>query len=273
MNNQLKIKSLLLSISSLIVFVLVFILLSQIKHLIPEKFERYTHGILGTIASLATVWLFLKYEKSTFKEYGLEWKKSTMKKFAIGLAIGAVICMIMLFTQVLYSGLEVRISDKQNITSFLIWSPAIIILAFMEEVAFRSYAFIKLDRVFGFRTTQIIIAILFALYHVLNGWTIGQSFIGPGILALVFGLSAKVSAGISMPTGLHSGVNLILALFVGKKNIESIWTIDFPTEVSESVLKANENFGIGIQLCLLILCVIATELYLKRIKTTANRVE
>ncbi len=270
MNNQIKLKSLLLSLGSIIVFVVIFMLLSQFKHFIPDKFERLAHGIIGTVVSLATIWFFLKMEKSTFKEYGLNWEKTTIKKFIIGIVIGIVLSLLMIFSQVLFSGLEITLSDYQNITYFIIWIPAIIILGFMEEVAFRSYAFVKLNRIFGLRITQVVIAILFALYHVIMGWSIGIAFLGPGIWALAFGLTAVVSNGISMPTGLHSGVNIVLALFVGKLNIDSIWTIDFPTEASESMIKGNENFGIGIQICLLVLCIIATELYLRKKKTRAN---
>jgi hypothetical protein len=127
-----------------------------------------------------------------------------------------------------------------------------------------------LNKQFGLRTTQFIIAILFALYHVANGWSIGLSFLGPGIWSLAYGLSAVASKGISMPTGLHSGVNIILALFIGKKNIESLWVIDFPTEVSENVIIANQNVGIIIHVSLLVLCIIAIEIYLRKKKTTAN---
>lgn len=256
-------KALLLSTGSIIVFVLLLMLLSQIKNIVPVRFERYTYGILGIFAAFTAVWLFIKIERSTFKEFELQWHKDTIRKFAIGLAIGIFLSLIMIFSQVLYSGLEVKLSSDQDLISFLIWSPAIIILAFMEEVAFRSYPFIRLNREFGFRTTQIIIAILFALYHVINGWPILISFLGPGIWSLAYGLAAKISNGVSMPTGLHSGVNLILALFVGKKNIESLFTIDFAGEVSDSLIKANEAFGIGIQLALLVGCIIATELYLR----------
>lgn len=254
------------------VFIIVFMLLSQIKNFIPEKFERYSHGIIGTIVAFGTVWGFLKFEKKSLKSIGLKWEKKTLKKFTLGLSVGLVLGSLMILSQVMYSGMEISLSENYNIPSFLLWSSALIPLAFMEEIAFRSYPFIKLNKVFGLRITQVIIAILFALYHVLNGWSLGLAFLGPGIWALAFGLSAIFSDGISMPTGLHYGVNFVLALVSSQNGIEGIWTIDFPDNVSETVLKANENFGIGIQLALLVLCIIGTELYLRKKKTTANNV-
>ncbi len=272
MNTQKKIRALVLSVGCVILFIIILVLLAQVKNLIPQKFERYAHGIFGTIAAISSVWIFLRYEKKTFSDIGLIWQKRTLQKFIIGLAVGIVMGALMLYTQVLISGLQITLSDDYNISSFIIWSSALIPLAFMEEIAFRSYPFIKLNRIFGLRITQIIIAILFALYHILNGWSIGLSFLGPGIWALAYGLSAILSNGISMPTGFHYGVNLILAAISTKSGMNGIWTIDFPTKVSETALKTNENVGTAIQIGLLIICVIATELYLKNRKNTANNI-
>lgn len=267
MKNQSKVKSLILSVSFVVVFIIVFMLLSQIKNLIPEKLERYSHGIIGTIVALGTVWMFLKFEKKSFESIKLKWEHNTIKKFTLGLSIGLILASLMILSQVMYSGMEISLSENYNILTFLLWSSALIPLAFMEEIAFRSYPFVKLNKLFGLRITQLIIAILFALYHVLNGWSLGLSFLGPGIWALAYGLSAMYSDGISMPTGLHYGVNYVLALISSQNGIEGIWTIDFPEYVSEAVLKANENFGIGIQLALLFLCILGTELYLRKKKS------
>ncbi len=272
MNKQSKSKTLLVSIGFVIVFVVIFMVLSRVKHFLPENLERYSHGILGTISACAAIWLFLKFEKKNLKDYGLVWEKNTPKKLIIGIVIGITLALIMIFSQVLISGLEITVSENLYISTFLISIPAILILAFMEELAFRSYPFIKLNKKFGLRTTQFLIAILFALYHVANGWSIGLSFLGPGIWSLAYGLSAVASNGISMPTGLHSGVNIILAVFIGKKNIESLFVIDFPKTVSENTISANQNIGIIIHVSLLILCIIATEIYLRKKKTTANNV-
>ncbi|WP_026915078.1 CPBP family intramembrane glutamic endopeptidase [Christiangramia portivictoriae] len=262
-------KKIIFPIGSIIIFTLLFIFLSQLKSFLPEKVERYSHGIIGTISALASIYLFLKIEKSSFKDYNLKWQKNTIIKFIIGTLIGAIIALIMIFSQIFYSGLELKLSPDQNIETFMIAIPAIIILAFMEEFAFRSYPFIKLNRIFGLRITQITIAILFALYHIANGWSPILSFLGPGIWSLAYGLSAAISNGISMPTGIHSGVNVILALFIGKLNINSVWQIDYPENVSNEIIESNENFGFLLQIILFVICVVATEIYLRR-KTSAN---
>ena len=65
MNTQKKIRALVLSVGCVILFIIILVLLAQVKNLIPQKFERYAHGIFGTIAAISSVWIFLRYEKKT----------------------------------------------------------------------------------------------------------------------------------------------------------------------------------------------------------------
>ena len=57
-----------------------------------------------------------------------------------------------------------------------------------------------------------------------------------------------------------------------QKGIEPIWNLDYPQGISESSILANENFGLGLHISLLILSVIATEIYIRKKKATANNV-
>ena len=270
MNTQSNTKAFLFSIGSITLFIGIFMLLSQLKTFLPPQFERYAHGIAGTISAFGAIWLFAKIEKSSFKNYGLYWDRSTLRNLLIGLFIGFTIALLMIFSQIFYSDL-VLTRSKQELSTFLLGLPAILILAYMEEVAFRSYAFIKLNKAFGIRATQLIVAILFALYHVLNGWSLALAFIGPGIWALLYGLAAASSKGIALPTGLHAGVNMVLALFVGKTNLDSLWTIHFAGDPTTSQVNANEQFGLITHIVLLLIGVIGTELYSRKFKKTINK--
>lgn len=267
-----KLKALLQSIAFIALYIALGAILSQLKPLFPEQFERYAQGILGTIAVALVVWIFLKIEKKSLIEYGLNWEKKSLSKFFVGLAVGIVLAIIMIFSQIFYSGLEVTMTENVNLLSFFFWSLAFIPLAFMEEVAFRSYPLIRLKRAFGLRTTQLVLGLLFALYHVVMMWSVQASFLGPGIWALAYAITAVASNGIAVPTGLHFGLNFIQSVIGGQKGIKTIWEIDFPAGVSESEIATNENFGIALQISLLILCLVATELYIRRKKTPGHNI-
>ncbi|GAB3019445.1 hypothetical protein GCM10027284_43420 [Cyclobacterium sediminis] len=265
-----KLKALLRSIGFIAMYLFFGALLSQLKFLFPSQFERYAQGILGTIGVLLTVIVFLKFEKKKPKDYGLSWEKSSFAKFGAGLSLGIVFATAMMLSQVWYSNLELSLNDHISLFPFLFWSMAFIPLAFMEEVAFRSYPLLTLNKAFGFRTTQIILAILFAVYHMLMMWSPKASLLGPGIWAFAYALTALWSGGIAVPTGLHFGLNFVQSIIGGQKGIEPIWTLDYPANVSESSILANEQFGIGLHFFLLILCVVATEIYIRKRKTSHN---
>lgn len=265
-----KIDALLKSIGFIATYILFGAILSQIKYVFPPQFERYAQGILGTIGALITVVIFLRIEKKTFKDYGLNWEKTSMKKFGLGLSLGIVLAGVMMLSQILFSRLEMTFNNDVNLVSFLPWSMAFIPLAFMEEVAFRSYPLIRLNKTFGLRTTQVILAILFALYHMLMMWSPEASFLGPGIWALAYALTAVASNGIAVPTGLHFGLNFVQSVIGGQKGIEPIWELDYPQGISDSSIVANENFGLGLHIGLLIVCVIATEIYIRKNRAKAN---
>lgn len=262
MNN--KLKSLLKSVGFIVLYFLFGAALSQLKPLFPAEYERYAQGFLGTIGALLTVFVYLKVEKKSARDYGLNWKKNTLAKFAVGLVLGLVVAAIMIFSQIEYSQLIVARNRHVSALPFLFWSLAFIPLAFMEEIAFRSYPLRTLSKTFGFRTTQFILAILFAVYHILMMWSPQTSFLGPGIWALAYALAAVWSGGIAVPTGLHFGVNFLAALIGGKTGIEPMWTISFPENTTDAAQAANQHFGIGLQLVLLIFCIVATEIYIRK---------
>ena len=272
MTKNQKVISLVKSISFIVLYLILGAVLSQLKSLLQPEFERYAQGILGTIGAIITVIIFLRIEKKSFKDYGLNWEKTSLKKFILGLSLGIVLAAGMMLSQVLYSGLVMSFNNDVNLVTFLPWSLAFIPLAFMEEIAFRSYPLIRLNKSFGLRTTQIILAILFAVYHMLMMWSPKASILGPGIWALAYALTAVASNGIAVPTGLHFGLNFVQSVIGGQEGIEPIWNLDYPLGVSESSISANENFGLGLQISLLVLSVLATEIYIRKKKTTANNV-
>jgi membrane protease YdiL (CAAX protease family) len=267
-----KLISLIKSIGFIATYLLFGAVLSQIKYLFPLQFERYAQGILGTIGAIITVIIFLRIEKKTFKDYGLIWEKTSLKKFGLGLSLGIALAVAMMLSQILYSGLVITFNNDVNLVSFLPWSLAFIPLAFMEEIAFRSYPLIRLNKAFGLRQTQVILAILFAVYHMLMMWSPEASFLGPGIWALVYALTAVASNGIALPTGLHFGLNFVQSVLGGQKGIEPIWNLDYPQGISESSIAANETFGIGLHFSLLVLSVLATEMYIRSKRATINNV-
>ena len=176
--------------------------------------------------------------------------------------------MGLLVTGVIYfTNVKIEVNRGSDLLYFLLVTVPILPLAFMEELAFRAYPLEILKDKIGIRLSILLISILFALYHIVNGCTIASIFLGPAIWGLIFGLAAIYSKGIAMPTGIHYAVNLTTAAFGAKNYPVSIWAIksNHPTATYPGIDWAT----ILPPLVLLIFAVVCIEVYMKR-KTTAN---
>lgn len=229
--------------------------------------ERWVYGILGTVSAFGTTYLFLHFEKKKLIDIGLGWQKNTFTKFIVGLAIGLATFIIILGIFFIFTDLQLQRSHEQFTGFSFLGYLTIIPLALMEEVVFRAYPLISLQKKFGIRITQFIVAIAFALYHVVQGWSIEIALLGPGIWAFVFGLAAFWSKGIAVPTGIHVALNVIQPL-IGMKSgtYVSVWMLDHPKGVSAQMLAKTETVGFIIQFLILAGAFIVTEVYIRKLK-------
>ncbi len=251
------------SILFCLLFVVFLFLFSKLKPLFPLQYERLVYGILGTVAVVLTAWLFLRYDKKTFRDIGINWESKTLKRFLVGLLIGLVLSSLMILCLIALTGLQLKYTNTP-VSTFLLWTLALIPLAFMEEMAFRAYPFILLQQATGTRIALLLIAILFALYHFIGGQSLASSFIGPGVWSFVFGLAMLMSGGISLPTGLHFGANLVLAAVGQHRQFDSLWTIEYSSSSTDLTRDHVELIGNSLQVILLIVMLLLMEWYTRR---------
>jgi len=264
-NNYPRVSSITRSILFWIIFLGLLVGSSYLfVNLFPPVWSRFAYGIFGTLSAIFTTWMFIKIEKKSFKDIGLVWERGTIFRFFKGILIGTIIFILILFILLNFTELQLQKNTKTvspwNFLGYLVFVP----LALMEEVAFRSYPFLKLNKAWGLRITQIFVAIAFALYHILNGWSAYSSFAGPFVWAFVFGLAAIWSGGIAMPTGIHIALNVIQPLIGIKGSLPAIWTLDYKEGTTADQIAKAENFQIGTQLVVLIGAVALTELFIRK---------
>ncbi|MFC4262926.1 CPBP family intramembrane glutamic endopeptidase [Ferruginibacter yonginensis] len=196
-----------------IIFIVLFIGLCFLKNNIPSQYERLAHGLIGTLAALLTSAAFIKFDGISFNAIGLRWEHATIPRFLIGILVAATIMGGLTILVIALQGLTITKNENNNGIYFLLNALPLLPLAFMEEVAFRGYTLQTLKQKFTTPIAIIFTAFLFAVYHVVNGWSLQNAFMGAGCWGLVFGVSAVYSNGIAMPTGLHVAANFITSLF------------------------------------------------------------
>ncbi len=263
------------SIILAILLPLIWLVCLKLVFLLPfspsEDYKWFISGIIGTLVAILITYLYLRNDNISFKQIGISWESKTFRFFSIGLLIGALITFVMFGVIILFSDLEIFWYEEANVPMALFWLLAFIPLAFMEEIAFRGYAFIKLNNILGLRLTLIITSILFAYYHDASGETFAFQLLGPGIWGIIYGVTAIWSDGLAVPTGIHVAANAIQAVLGMKDDKYAIWFIDYNVEATEAVQTHANTIGIVCQLLLLCLGIFLTESYLrKRQKRNAN---
>lgn len=170
------------------------------------------------------------------RQWGLGFDRRTILRFAIGLAIGSAMIGVQLANIALFG--DIAIVKNEDFASALLVPLALSFLAWaaVEEVAFRSYALFRLSDAFGFWRAQILVAVVFALYHVAGGVPLAQALLGTGVGSLAFGAAAIASRGLALPIGLHAAWN-IGEWLVGSKGdrFPSPWSLDISSSSARSV--------------------------------------
>lgn len=268
MNSQNKIKTgyIVKSVLFCTFFTGIFVVLSFAKNFIPNNFERLAHGIIGTLAAFFTTALFLKFDRKPWSAIGLSIRRNTIVHFFTGVMAGILIMGLLVTVSLYFSNVTMQVNPAGNIWNFLLVTLPLIPLAFMEELGFRAYPLEILKDKIGIRLSIIITSLLFAVYHIANGWTIASSLYGPAVWGLIFGLAAVYSKGIAMPTGIHYAANLTTSAFGAANNSVSIWAIKQTNIAAKH--GATDWTTILAALALLVFAIVCIEMYMRR-STTA----
>ncbi|SEW35796.1 hypothetical protein SAMN05428988_4393 [Chitinophaga sp. YR573] len=272
--NYPKVKVLFRIILFWIVFVGLFITVSTLYSFFPalnSRAQGLRNGITGTLIAFFVTWIFLKFEKRSFKEFGLFWERNSFFRFIKGILLGTAIFAVIFLSLLQWSPLQVLKNNKGVDIWMLVSYLSIYPLALMEEIAFRSYSFLVLNKVFGLWVSLVISAVAFALYHVAGGWNVYTAFMGPFVWAFVFGLAAVWSKGIAVPTGIHVALNFS-QVFVGMKgNSASIWKLSFTKDASKELIARTETIGELFQLLVLVVALIATWFFIRWHHPSCNK--
>ncbi|WP_111685429.1 CPBP family intramembrane glutamic endopeptidase [Winogradskyella tangerina] len=238
-------------------FILILILLSVLPFSSVSKYGF--GGVLITVIALIVSFFALRIDGKSLKEGGFSMNARTPLKFAYGFLIGSVIALVMIGIILNFSSLGISLNEDLDLSSLPLWFAGIFILAFMEEVIFRGYAFAKIYKNYGIWPAQILLALLFAWYHDFSGASFFVQLLGPGVWAFVFGLAAIYSKGIALPTGLHMALNVVLALVGLKENREGVWNLEYAIEPTSEMIQQTETIGMLLQVLILVIALLLTE--------------
>jgi membrane protease YdiL (CAAX protease family) len=243
---------------------LLFVTGSALHLFLDGEVHRLIYGLAGTAVALLCTWFWSNRQKQSLDAYGLNWRAGSLVRAIKGFVLGALIMVLVLLALLLFTPLEIKAAEPAFSASSLFWFLGLIPFAYLEEAAFRGMPFVELHKKYGLLMAQFIVALAFAVYHLIYGWPIQVAFMGPFVWSFVFGLARVHSNGIALPTGMHVALNAGQILLGMKPESVSLFSLDVSGAVSRDMQSRIDMTGILIQIAVLVIALLFSFLYTRR---------
>jgi|GEM_PF-5052225 len=257
-------RRLLVSLLFMLIFTLVLFILTKVGLPIQIRHGNMPYAIIAAVLAFGLTLVANRWwsggTPSTLRPDG-----QTLYRFLMGMIIGAVIALLLMWFIGKYAGVKIHRNPIFNPIAFASGCGAIFLLAWAEEMAFRGYPLASVRMNASVWTTQAFIGVCFVLYQVANGWAFQDALVGPGAWGLIFGLTAIRTGGIAQSTGMHFAANLTQSIIGTSQFAFFSMSRDIPTidALGDDIHRA----GAWSQLVMFIVALVLTSLYIRRSKS------
>ena len=203
---------------------LVLALTAPLTQKVPRPWGNLVLGIVAASGAFVLTVFFVRWEGLLLKNVGAAPARGSLLRFTSGFLVGLV--LVAIYASISAAAGHVRWVRAPE-TGFLAASINLftyIALAAREELGFRGYPLLRLQKFFGVWGAQIIVAIAFAAEHMAGGWPLSRAFLGAGVGSLLFGMAAIATRGLALPIGLHAAWNFG-DWALGGKGPHGLWTV------------------------------------------------
>src|SRR4051794_27432135 len=156
------------------------------------------------VALIVISWLFLRSERRSLAALGLELSWPRLRELLAGLLGGALLIVV----TALVAGIALPFPWARNpafSASAACFSLLYLLAAnAVEELIFRGYSFDRLIAGIGHWPAQLVTALLFAVYHMAQGWPWQVALIGTTTGSLLFGLVFVRWRSLPAALGVHA---------------------------------------------------------------------
>jgi membrane protease YdiL (CAAX protease family) len=206
-------------------YVGILFLASFFKAMVPVQLSQLVWGLISGIGILALTLIFLKREGRRPRDIGLDIQGSSVGRFLAGILIGwATYGLMILAISAVAGPIHFNREAPPDTGVALLMVASFLALSTMEELGFRGYPLRTLVSALGQWRAQALVALAFALSHVIFGWSWQTVVFGVLPNAVLFGVVALASGGLAMPIGLHAALN-IGRWATGETETPGIWSM------------------------------------------------
>jgi CAAX protease family protein len=184
----------------------VFLVLFSPVYLLPRIFS-VGGPLVMLLILLGTSYLFLRSEGRGLSVLGLELSWRPPRDLLVGWVGGALLIVVMAIC------IRLALPHPWMRNPLFRTSAAVFSLLYLlagngvEELIFRGYSFERLIAAIGHWPAQIVTALLFAVYHIAEGWPWQTALIGTTAGSLLFGLVFVRWRSVPAALGVHAAGN------------------------------------------------------------------
>lgn len=162
-------------------------------------------GLLALVLALTLV--FLWWDRRSPAELGLDPRPRRLGELGLGFVAGVL--LVVVIAVVMYFALPYPwVRNGTFRPDQAAWSLLFLLAANgVEELVFRGYAFERMISAIGHWPAQIVTALVFAVYHVLHGWTWSAALVGTTLGSILFGLVFVRWRSVPAALGVHAAGN------------------------------------------------------------------
>lgn len=216
------------TLASVIVFWAAYLALlfgsSFASGLLPPPWNRLGWGVVSSAALILLTLAMVRREGRTLGDVGVGIGARSVPRFLVGFVIGlATYALDVAIIAVFVGGLRLVPVTSIDWSGVVLTLGTLLALSCMEELGFRGYPLRTLVPSLGPWAAQALVAVAFALSHILYGWSWASVVMGVLPSAVLFGAAALASGGLAMPIGLHMALN-VAQWAIGEKDSAGFFT-------------------------------------------------
>ena len=202
--------------------VVVLMVSTPLALMLPVRPEAAGIGAFASVATLALTLLFVRWDGLRLGDAGAAPRRESAGRLLVGFLLGAVLIAVHSALLSAVGHVEWRRARGVTAGEIAVALAMYLLLSAREELAFHGYPLRRLVSVWGVWPAQAVIAMTFALEHVLGGWSWTNALSGAAVGSLLFGMAAIATRGLAVPIGLHAAWNVGDALR-GGKDANGVW--------------------------------------------------
>ncbi|HKP15292.1 MAG TPA: CPBP family intramembrane glutamic endopeptidase [Gemmatimonadaceae bacterium] len=195
-----------MSRSAALVRALLFLLVTSPLWALKQAYAVFHPAAILALA-LALTLLFLWWDNRSPEVLGLDPKPRRLAELALGF-VGAAL-LVGVIAVVMYFVLPFPWQRNPNFRfDQAAWSLLFLLMSNgVEELVFRGYSFERMISAIGLWPAQIVTALIFAVFHVLHGWSWNAALVGTTLGSILFGLVFVRWRSVPAAVGVHAAGN------------------------------------------------------------------